>query len=1001
MTVRLLLFGSPTVEHGGAPYALPFERRSQLLVLLALKRAWVARADLAAMLWPEQESKLAYGNLRKTLFRLQSWPWAERIETHGGALRFEVDTDVAAFEAALRERRHADAAALHRADLLAGFDDGANEAWSNWLGFERDRLRAAWRGAALEQLAADIDPAEGVDLSARLLEADPLDEAALRAHMACLVRSGQSARARQAYREFVDRLAHDLGLAPSAELKALHDALGTTVVVPVLARTAPLSSDEGFVGRTVELRRIGELLAQDGCRLLSIVGPGGVGKTRLARRALHELASGYADGAAFVPLEDLVTPGELGGRLARELGVALSGSGDPLGQVIEFLRERRTLLVLDNFEQLAADTTPVERLLAACQRVKLIVTSRVRLALAAEWLLPLDGLPCPEIEDQDRLEAFDAARLFVQAAQRVEPALIPAAEAESIVDICRQVGGLPLALELAAAWTRVLSCDAIAAELRQGTELLRAADPAHPPRHASIEAVFEQSWKLLGATERDALARLSVFRGGFTAEAARAVAGASLPVLGALADKSLLRKDGARLHMHPLVHQLAALRLGNGDVRRTTEAAHARYFHRLLHEQRRAVEIGDGDALRQLDAEFENCRLAWRWAAANGVSNELRRSVHAMTWYCDHRSRLEEGLTFVRGVLESPAASGDPPLKAILLSRAAHFEYRLDRYQDALATAARGLDILEKTPDDDARSRCLKVLGTSYLRLGRLDEAKRCFETSLKLTPANLDPRHPAAMLSSLALIEKAKGNYDEALRLSIEALQQQRRLGDVGSEALSLNNLAALHIERQEFEAAGEYLKPALTLCDRHGLVVTRAYVLANLISVASNSGRHEEAESYAHRALEHAQAIGNRFVVSYLKLQQTAFALRRRDLDTARALLREGMAIATAIGRPVLLIDGLMRFAEVLVAQGELACGRAVLTFAMEHPDAAATDRDELRRVLARLPPATEPALPWPGMTFAELAHRIVVESDLAYAPLIAALRGANLQQRSAGAS
>ena len=136
-----------------------------------------------------------------------------------------------------------------------------------------------------------------------------------------------------------------------------------------------------------------------------------------------------------------------------------------------------------------------------------------------EWLLPLEGLPCPEIEDQDHFEAFDAVRLFVQAAQRVEPALVPAVEAAAIVDICRQLEGLPLALELAAAWTRVLSCDAIAAELRQGTELLHAADAAHPARHASIDVVFDQSWRLLSPIERDSLSRLSVFHGGFSAEA--------------------------------------------------------------------------------------------------------------------------------------------------------------------------------------------------------------------------------------------------------------------------------------------------------------------------------------------------------------------------------------------------------------------------------------------------------------------------------------------------
>ena len=234
-----------------------------------------------------------------------------------------------AFESALREQRIAEALPLRRGELLAGFDDDQSEAWSSWLNFERDRLRVAWRDAALNLLAGDIDAAEGIDLSTRLLDADPLDEAALRAHMSWLARGGQSARARQAYHEFVRRLADDLGLAPGAELRALHDSLGMADWSPTAAApSAPAKLDDGFVGRTVELRRLGGLLAQDDCRLMCLMGPGGVGKTRLAQRAMDEFAPGFSDGVAFVPLEDISSSNELGSRLARELGVSLTGSDD-------------------------------------------------------------------------------------------------------------------------------------------------------------------------------------------------------------------------------------------------------------------------------------------------------------------------------------------------------------------------------------------------------------------------------------------------------------------------------------------------------------------------------------------------------------------------------------------------------------------------------------------------------------------------------------------------
>ena len=207
--------------------------------------------------------------------------------------------------------------------------------------------------------------------------------------------------------------------------------------------------------------------------------------------------------------------------------------------------------------------------------------------------------------------------------------------------------GSPLAIELAAAWTRVLSCDAIAAELRRGTELLQTADAAHPSRHASIDVVFEQSWRLLNEIERAALSRLSVFVGGFSQEAARAVASTTLPVIGSLADKSLLRKEQARLYLHPLVQQMAAARLGDSPVEHATQAAHAAYFHRLLGQLHSPAGAGERTALRTIDLEFENCRRAWTWSLEHGPVDVVRRSSGTLLDYCDYRGRFEEGLALL------------------------------------------------------------------------------------------------------------------------------------------------------------------------------------------------------------------------------------------------------------------------------------------------------------------------------------------------------------------
>jgi predicted ATPase/DNA-binding SARP family transcriptional activator len=1012
--LRLTLFGAPCVDDAGVRSALAFERRSQLLVWLALKRGWAARTELAALLWPEIDGRLAHANLRKTLFRLQALPWGRAIDSAGGALRLDADTDVAAFESALQAQRRDQALALREGELLTGFDDPGNERWTSWLQFERERLRVAWRGAALARLDEAMAAAEGVALAARLLDDDPLDEAALRAHMRWLAADGQAAAARQAYRQFSRRIADELGVAPGAELRATHDALpspgsagpagaqdsgGSAAAAPAPWRSAP---DPRFVGRAAELRQIATLLAQDDCRVLSLVGPGGVGKTALARRAMNELEPRFDDGAHFVELEDVASPVDAAARLARAIGRPVGA--EPLADALAWMGERQLLLVLDNLEQLPAAAAMLEQMLQSCPRLKLVVTSRDRLGTAGERLLPVAGLPCPDPEDADHVEAFDAVRLFVAAAQRVDPSFDPAPHARALITICRQVEGLPLALELAAAWVRVLPCAAIADELAQGGELLRAVDSARPPRHASVAVVFEQSWHRLGALEREVLARLSVFRGGFSAEAARAVANASLPVLAALTDKSLLRKEGDRSQLHALVQQLAGERFADAQARADAEAAHGAYFLRLLAQLRARVDDGDREALQQVDTEFENCRRAWCWAVAEARVDALAAGAATLMHFCDHRGRLGQGLEMLRHALAAPAADATPRLRALLLAMAAHLAYRLDRFAEAEADASAALAASRAGGDHEARLQGLKVLGACSLGRGRLADAARYFARVLRLAPAGADPRNAAAMLDNLARVERAAGRYDEARRLSLQSLAAFRRIGDVAGEALCLNNLGAGYLDGGDPDAAALHLRDALALCDRHGLAGTRAIVLTNLTELAVKTGDDAAVQRHGTRALEVAAEVGNRRLDAWVRQQLARSAMRRGDLDMARTQLSAAMSLALAIGRPSLQLAGVACFAQLLAAMDRVDCAASVLRFAAGHPAIAAPERDAALAQLAawRADGAASAAgvtgvagvadvERWPGLSLDELAHRIVAEAGVAHAPLVAALRGA----------
>ena len=994
MTVGLTLFGAPTIAVGGKSVALRFERRTQLLVYLALKRSWVARAELAALLWPGQSSQLTYTNLRKALYRLQDLPGVTRIEMQSGALRLEARTDVHDFETALREQRIADALTLHQGDLLAGFDDDGNEAWSGWMHFERDRLRSAWRAAAAQRLSGEVAATEAVDLAARLLDADPLDESVLRLYIEWLVRAGQVARARQAYNAFVARLRDELGLEPGAELRSLQklfDAAATLAASAPEARATAV--DEGFMGRIVELRRIATLMAQDDCRLLCVIGPGGIGKTSLARRAMDQLAPSFADGAALVPLDDLSAAEELGGRIAHELDIALKGAAEPMEQVAAALAERHMLLVLDNFEQLVDGARRLEALLAACPRLKLLVTSRVRLALVNEWLLPLDGLACPDDEDQDRIEAFDAARLFIRAAHRVNPDLVPTAEASAIVDICRQVEGLPLALELAASWTRVLSCEAIAAELRQGSELLQASDAARPARHASVEAVFEESWRLLGDRERHALARLSVFRGGFTPAIARAVSGVQLPVLAALVDKSLVRKDGARCVLHPLVQQFARIKLEQGGDAQDCAAAHSRHFLRYLADASHRVRNAEPQILGEIDAEFENVRMAWRFAMKHGPADALARAAYALMTYCEHRGRRPEGLELLHKAMHSESVAVHPEFVPLLAAHAAWMAYRLDRYAEAEALGTLAMEAKRpagrRPGDPNLAFRAATVLGASSARLGRSDEAHRRFRRALELAKKSGSPFDIASALDNLGIIARERGDLDEALRLYREALRKHREVGDAGGAALCLNNQGVVHILRRDLDAASDVLREASQLCERHGLPSTRVMVEVNLANVAMYRDDPELAVRHARQALELSSQTGQRANAVEARHALVWAALRQGDLATARSELAAATTVAIALGRPALLVAAVRLFAEVLAAQGLPDAAVRVMRLVLQRTELVGVEREEAERQMQSWGASAAATEAWDGPPLNELALRIIAEAGHAYAPLISELR------------
>lgn len=328
-----------------------------------------------------------------------------------------------------------------------------------------------------------------------------------------------------------------------------------------------------FVGRETELGETKQILKNADCRLLTLVGVGGIGKTRLAIQLAKDQQQAFLHGVWFVNLQPLQSGKQVVSAIVDAVGVVLSGYGTPENQLLQYLQDKNLLLLLDNFEHVLEGVEVVTRIIQRAPAVKLLVTSREALSLPEEWLYPVEGLPVPPSHQTDQLESITAVELFVERARQVSPNFSLADNLAGVVRICQLVDGLPLALEMAASWTKTLRCSEIAAEIQQNLNFLTSNLRHVAERHRSMPAVFAQTWERLTESEQALFKRLAVFKGGFRREAAEAIAGASLSLLSSLLDKCLLRHDAnGRYQIHELLRQYANSRLTESEIEDLTEA---------------------------------------------------------------------------------------------------------------------------------------------------------------------------------------------------------------------------------------------------------------------------------------------------------------------------------------------------------------------------------------------------------------------------------------------
>ncbi|HRV92789.1 MAG TPA: tetratricopeptide repeat protein [Anaerolineae bacterium] len=653
-----------------------------------------------------------------------------------------------------------------------------------------------------------------------------------------------------------------------------------------------------FIGRTEEVAEIADRLADPACRLLTLTGPGGIGKTRLSIEAAAAIAATFAHGSWFVPLQPVQSLEFLAPAVADALNVSLSGQAEPVVQLLDYLFDRELLLVLDNFEHLLAPADEqggsgvdlLAHILESAPGVKLLVSSREVLNLQEEWLYAVPGLPFPR-EDAPVETAADygAVQLFIDRTQRVRRDFVPAEELAEIIDICRLVAGAPLAIEMAAAWTKSLSCRSIAAEIQRNIDFLASNLRNIPDRQRSIRAVFEQSWQRLTDLERAVFKRLSVFHGSFRREAAERVAGASLTTLSALVDKSLLRAEPTgRYQVHELLRQYAAeqLVLSPDDVARVYDR-HCDYYCDLLSQQRANFDgSGQLQAMTLLKPELENIRAAWQWAVELAQVDQLHQAAYSLDLFYQFQSRYLEGANAI----------------------------------------AKAIDRLEALPPTEAIDLALVqlhvILGWLHIRLGQFDAAETNFDRCYSLLVVNSLPAPPGMgthPLGGKAVLAVIRGDYTEARRLADETLKAGEAQGDAASLAFACYALTSVTLARGQYEAAQQYARRAYEAAKAEDNRWFMAYCLIDLGKVAAALGDGAAAKSHFEASYAIRQDFDDPEGMAIALNHLAKLAADQHDPPTAQRLYGQALALYRQINDRGGRATALKGLGSALSAQGD----------------------------------------------------------------------------------
>jgi len=964
--LRISTFGGLLIQRDGEPVTGLASRKAEaLLVYLACTGRPHSRESLATMFWDDRSQSRALGNLsvlltslrkhlapyliitRQTVaFNLESKYWIDVARVKGGLDAWKKSKNARKINTVENFELITGVLDSYDGNFLEGFYIRDSQGFEEWALMEREH----WRWRVIEALDEVVTQQlvrgeywEGIRAARRLLEMDPLRERTHRHLMVLLSRSGQRSGALTQFEVCRSILKDELGVQPSRKTKRLYDRIRAA-----RRTSSSLLPTQGtpFLDRKGELAEVLTILANPDCRLLTILGPGGIGKSRLALRVGESLVDVYLNGVGFISLAAVSSPEFLISTIAENLGLQLRDQSGMLEQLVDYLRDKEILLILDNFEHLQGGINTLIKMMRQVPNLKLLVTSRERLNLREEWLFDLDGLHYPGehlvMEDKTNfkgldIESYAAVQLFLQGAHRIKPNFhIKGENGQNVARICQLLEGMPLGIELVSTWVRSLSCQEITRRIEGNLETLATTMQDMPKRHRSMLTVFDHSWKLLDSNEQRTFMKLSVFRGGFDRIAAEKVTGASTEILSKLVDKTLVRitpsKGGeseGRYEIQGLLRQYGARKLSlHPNEHARTRELHCIYYSNLLNRKESLLHgVDQKTALEEMGLEIENIRLAWQEACEHSHIEQINKSLSSLyrfyfvrAWFQEGQKAFERAVTALVGTGHKVASANQAVARTVgrLIVRKGIFYGQLSRYEEAETLLQEGLSIHRELDIPEEIAFSLDGLGQVYRMTSRYELARKALEESFSIYQEIGHRLGVADVLNHLCNLAYRTSDYAEAEQYLQETLSIRREFGDQQGIARCLLNLGTIVYRGGRYERAEQLARESLSVCESIGDHWGISACLNNLGNVAERLGKYVDAKELYEQSLEIKEDIGHRASIATSLYNLGKIAHHLGENEKSIQLYDNSIRIITEIGNQWSYANALQGLGIVLLAVG-----------------------------------------------------------------------------------